>query len=80
MLENSGIIEGVRGGKKSTTVKVYAVLQHDNVAKNGAPNERIIAVKLTRSAAQHIVDQFPGTRIEKHYADKSGDCNLLQKP
>jgi len=72
-------IEGARSTAKSTTVKVYAVLQHDNVAKNGAPNERIIALKLTRSAAQLIVDRFPGTRIEKHYADKSDWCNLLQK-
>ena len=56
--------------KKSMNVKVYLVLQRNNVARPGEPNEKVIAVKLTRSSAQAIVDANPGTRIAKHIADK----------
>jgi hypothetical protein len=51
-------------------VKTYVVLQKNNVARDGEPNEKVIAVKLTRGAAQAIVNRNPGTRIEKHLADK----------
>lgn len=51
-------------------VKVYAVLQRDHLPKAGGPNSRIIAVRLTKQAAQAIVDVTPGTRVEKHFATK----------
>lgn len=55
---------------KTMQIKVYVVLQINNVARPGEPNERIVATKLTRSAAQDVVNAHPGTRIEKHLATK----------
>lgn len=57
-------------GSKTMQVKVYVVLQTNNVAKPGEPNERVLATRLTRKAAKEIVDRYPGTRIEKHLATK----------
>lgn len=51
-------------------VKVYLVLQRINLPKAGEPDERVIAARLTREAAQRIVDRTPGTRIDKHLATK----------
>lgn len=51
-------------------VKVYVVLQHQNLPLDGEPNRMIIAVKLTREAAQKVVNDIPGTYIEKHRANK----------
>jgi hypothetical protein len=60
----------MRQDDRTMQIKVYIVLQRNNVARDGEPNERIIATRLTRSAAQGIVDIHPGTRIEKHLATK----------
>ncbi|QSY98654.1 hypothetical protein J2J97_31790 (plasmid) [Rhizobium bangladeshense] len=51
-------------------VKTYVVLQKNNVARDGEPNEKILSVWLTRGAAQEVVNRHPGTRIEKHLAGK----------
>ena len=51
-------------------IKVYIVLQRNNVAKPGEPNERIIGTRLTRAAADDIVALNPGTRVERHVATK----------
>lgn len=51
-------------------VKVFVVLQRDNLVPEGRDNMRIIAVKLSRSAAEKVRDEVPGTRIERHYARK----------
>lgn len=51
-------------------IKVYLVCMRRNVAKPGEPNVQIIAARLTRSAAQAMVDATPGTYIEKHVAVK----------
>lgn len=56
--------------KKPMAVKVYLVLLTNNVAQDGEANRRIIAAKLTRGAAQRIVDNLPGAYIEKVEADK----------
>jgi hypothetical protein len=52
-------------------VKIYLVLQRLNVFPEGSVNVRIIAAKLTRDAAQKIVDQMPGTYIERFWANKA---------
>jgi uncharacterized protein (DUF697 family) len=48
-------------------VKVYVVIQDSNVG--GA--SKILGAKLTRGAAQEIVDTIAGARIEKVIADKA---------
>lgn len=58
-------------GKAGMEVKVYLVFLPSNVAKPGEPNRSVIAAKLTREAAQSIVDNMPGAYIEKHLADKT---------
>lgn len=57
-------------GPNSYGVKVYLVMLPNNVARPGEPNVKIIAYKLTRAAAQKIVDRVPGAYIEKGLADK----------
>lgn len=56
-----------------THVKVYVVWQrmHRTAATLDKPNRRIVGVKLNRAAAQRIVDNIPGTWIEKFFADKA---------
>jgi hypothetical protein len=51
-------------------IKVYLVLQLLNLAPPGQSNVRVVAARLTREAAQRIVDSTPGTFIEKHVAVK----------
>lgn len=51
-------------------VKVYVVVQKNNLALAGEPNINVLAAKLTRTAAQSIVDKMPGTSIIKLVADK----------
>jgi hypothetical protein len=53
-----------------TRVKVYLVLQRQNVFKRGEPNVKILAARLNRRLAQEVVDTIPGTWIEKQYAVK----------
>lgn len=56
--------------EKKMAVKTYVVLQRVNLPKAGEPAVKVLAVKLTNSAAQEIVDALPGTYIEKHIATK----------
>lgn len=56
-----------RGGMQ---VKVYLVMERLNLVPQGAANLVVRAVKLTRDAAQDIVDRTPGTFVEKHVAVK----------
>ena len=58
--------------RKPIEVKVYVVCQRLNLAKPGQANIRLLAARLTRAAAQEIVDRNPGTYIEKLVANKSG--------
>jgi hypothetical protein len=51
-------------------VKVYVVCMRRNLFKPGENNVQIIAARLTRAAAQAIVDRTPGTFIEKLIASK----------
>ena len=51
-------------------VKVYLVHQWQNLAREGEPNTRVIASRLTWGAAQDVVDRIPGTFIERHIATK----------
>ena len=51
-------------------VKVYLVLQTINVARDGAPNREVIAARLTKAAADEIVDRVAGTYVEKYVAIK----------
>ncbi len=53
-----------------TRVKVYLVLQRQNIHKRGEPNVKILAARLNRKLAQEVVDTMPGTWIEKQYAVK----------
>lgn len=58
------------GAKKPMQIKVYVVLQRQNLAQPGEPNEKVLGTRLTRASAQLIVDANPGTRIERHLASK----------
>ena len=51
-------------------IKVYLVCQFLNLVEPGRANVHIVNAFLTRSAAQRIVDEKPGTFIEKHIAVK----------
>lgn len=51
-------------------VKVYLVIQTINVARDGSPNREVIAARLTRAAADEIVDRVVGTHVEKYLAIK----------
>ncbi len=54
----------------SLAVKVYLVLQTINVARDGTPNRQVIAARLTRAAADEVVDRVAGTYVEKYLATK----------
>lgn len=56
--------------KGKMQIKVYLVMQRQSLPRPGEANIRILAARLTRSAAQQIVDDTPGTFIEKHLALK----------
>lgn len=51
-------------------LKVYLVLQRVNLPKESEANVRVISARLTRDAAQKVVDAIPGTWIEKQVATK----------
>jgi len=56
--------------KGKMQIKVYLVLQRINLPRPGEPNVRIVATRLTRAAAQSVVDTTSGTYIEKQVAQK----------
>jgi hypothetical protein len=58
-----------KGGSKMQ-IKVYLVLQRITLVRPGEPNVKILAARLTRTAAQEMVDAIPGTYIEKQLASK----------
>jgi hypothetical protein len=51
-------------------IKVYLVMQRVGLPRPGEPNVKILAARLTRTAAQEMVDAIPGTYIEKQLASK----------
>jgi hypothetical protein len=57
--------------RKPIEVKVYVVCQRRNIARPGEANVTLLAARLTRAAAQEIVDRTPGTYIEKLVANKA---------
>lgn len=57
-------------GKKPMEIKVYVVCQRRNLIREGEANVQLVAARLTRAAAQEIVDRTPGTWIEKLVATK----------
>jgi hypothetical protein len=69
-----------RNNGRTMQIKVYSVLQKNNVAKGGEPNERIHSQWLTHRDAQDIVNQLPGTRIEKHLATKKSRGESVNEP
>ena len=56
--------------KRGLEIKVYLVIERSNVARPGQANRKIVAVKLTRKAAEDYVAGHPGTYVEKHVATK----------
>lgn len=58
--------------RKPIEVKVYVVCQRRNIVRPGEANVTLLAARLTRAAAQDIVDRTPGTYIEKLVANKAG--------
>ena len=62
--------ESTTGTKGRMQIKVYLVMLPNNVAKPGEPNVTILAARLTREAAQKIVDVTPGSFIDKQVAVK----------
>lgn len=59
-----------RGGKGDPYVKVYLVLVPVAFERNGRPNRKIVAAKLTRKTADELATQIPNAYVEKVYADK----------
>lgn len=57
-------------GKRGLRIKTYVVLSRRNLTKPGEPNVEVVAVLLSRAAAQAIIDKVPGTYFEKHLAVK----------
>lgn len=55
---------------EGTSVKIYLVIQKVNLPKEGEPNRVVVAAKLTRSAADAIVNQVAGCYVHKIRADK----------
>lgn len=51
-------------------VKTYIVMQRMNVLTAEGDNLRVVDVKLTRAAADRIVDRTPGTFVAPHKATK----------
>lgn len=51
------------------SVRVYAVMQMLFAARDGRPNVQLIAVKLSRKAAERVVARVPGTFIVSRHAD-----------
>ena len=63
--------ERKRGSSPSPmAVKTYVVLQRLNLTRQDEVNSTIIAVRLTKAAAEEIRDANPGTWVEKHVAIK----------
>ena len=62
--------EGQDQRKRRIQVKIYLVCQRRNLVPEGEVNVHIMAAKLTRAAAQEIVDRTPGTYIQKMFATK----------
>jgi hypothetical protein len=60
-----------RAIKKKVQIKTYVVLLRNNMARDGEPNSSIIAVKLTRAAAELVANSIAGTWIERHVATKN---------
>lgn len=56
--------------KAGIVIKVYLVCRFLNLAQQGQPNIEMLAAKLTRRAAQQIVDEHTGTFIQKLLAVK----------
>jgi hypothetical protein len=57
--------------RKPIEVKVYIVCQRRNLTRPGEANVALLAARLTRAAAQEIVDRTPGCWIEKMVANKT---------
>jgi hypothetical protein len=57
--------------RRSIEVKIYIVVQRRNLVREGEPNITLLAARLTRAAAQEIVDRTPGCYIEKLVANKA---------
>jgi hypothetical protein len=57
-------------GRAGMQIKVYLVLQRVAFPKPGEERVRVLDAKLTRQLAQDIVDQTPGTWVEKVIATK----------
>lgn len=51
-------------------IKVYVILQRLNVHAEGAPNTKVLATRLNLRSAQAVVDENPGTWMERHMAIK----------
>lgn len=56
---------------KGVRQKTYVVLQKSFKQDPHHPNTKVVAVKLTEEAAQSVVDEIPGTYIERHIATKT---------
>ena len=70
IVADPGLPTQERSEGRKLRLKVYLVLLRNNVAREGQPNVQVIAVRLNHQAAQKIVDQTPGTFIQKHFATK----------
>ena len=57
-------------GPRRFGVKTYLVLQRVFVQHVDKPNVRVVTVKLTRAAAEDVVNAIPGTYIVKKIATK----------
>lgn len=64
--------EGIQPPQKTQgmQVKVYLVFVRSNTTNNAQPHDKILAVKLTRAAAEAIVGLNPGSYVHKVFATK----------
>lgn len=60
--------------------KVYLICRMDHLVPVGEPNLQIIDVKLTRTAADTIVEGMPGTFVKMFRADKLPSITPPLKP
>jgi hypothetical protein len=56
--------------KRKIEVKVYLVIQRDHLVREGQPNIRVVAARLTRATAEAVRAKMPGTYIQRHIATK----------
>lgn len=56
--------------RKGVQIKTYVVMITNNLAGEGEPPMTILAVKLTRAAADKVANSIAGAFVDRHIATK----------